>query len=261
MAEQKSLPLTETAEFKAAVAEAVAKAAPAIVAATVAEMSKSASNPLISGADDDMRKFFSTMALQIAEISDQGTNRKRVAPEILAQRAIARDRCHELLTKARREKLKPEYRVVAKIYINDRLIEPFWRPPGRGSVPRPQEIIWTGMPNEGMRPLNDVAIEIYNAYKESIGSTERITSIKGAHGGIVAPDNRPVWMTPGGLIVKGDPPPKAFVATPVDWEGNPVEVSNNDDPNAEFVQILGTIHAPAKRNQTLFPAEAGQGNR
>lgn len=259
MAEAPKLPLTETPEFKAAVKSAVVEAAPSIIAAALAEMGKT--KP-VAGVDASTQDFFAnmsqTIAMAVAEISDQGTSRKRVAPEILASREAAEKKCHELIRQAhlkvkearhsgnkdQESVWSPEYKVVSKVYFGERMIEPFRRNPDKSVVA--QEIIWFGVPNDALRPVNPVAVEIYEAFKDSVGSTGRLKSIRGAHGGIVAQDTRPVWMTPGGLVVKGDPPPKAFVAAPLAEDD--LGFKDNNDPNAPEVHVLGTIAAPAKRN-------------
>lgn len=215
-----------TPEFQKLVAEAVAK-----------ELAKA--NPMNLGVDEATKSFFSTMALSIAEISDQGTQRKRVAPEILARRAAAAERCEKLIAEAREQGLKPEYRVTSKIYFNERLIEPYRR---EDKKVVPQEIIWTGMPNEALRPLNKIAEDIYQAYRESIGSTEKLRSITGRHGGSTAIDNRPYSVTPNGLVVKGEISPKLVVGN------GETEALDNNDPNAPEVRVLGTVAPPAKRN-------------
>lgn len=238
--------MTESPEFLKAVQEQASIEAKKAVASAMAEMGKTGAGT-VGATDEATRNFFSLMALQIAEISDQGTNRKRVAPEILARRAEALERCENLIRKAYKDGLKPEYRVISKVYFNERLIEPYRRNPDKTVVP--QEIVWTGVPNDALRPINKVAEEIFQAYRESVGSTEKLRSLKGSHGGIVAPDNRPVWMTPGGLVVKGDAPPKAFVAPKLNF-GDELEVADNNDPNAPEVRILGTIAAPVKRSTT-----------
>lgn len=177
------------------------------------------------------------LALAIAEISDQGTNRKRVAPEILAARAKAHERAVALVLEARKNGEQPEYRLVSKVYLNEQLIEPFQ--PGPDRRPIPTVIVWTGMPNEAMRPLNEVAIAIYKEFKASIGSSERVNG-----------DTRPFSMTPGGLVVKtsnvahrrevGPLPPDPF--------DQDLTVKTAHDPTAPFVHVLGTIAPPAKQN-------------
>lgn len=246
---EKAAPVTETAEFKAAVAAAVAAALPDAVKSAVSQVQ---AEMLAAATAQDKRKggkaeaavpavadggdFVERLALAIAEISDQGTSRKRVAPEILHARAEAHKRAVARLMKAREDGEKPEYRLVSKVYLNERLIEPFM--PGPNKQPIPTEIIWLGMPNEAMRPINDVAKEIYAEFRASIGSTE---PIKGQ-------DNRPLWMTPGGVVIKGDARnQRREVAAAVAFDDD-LGIKNQNDPTAPFIAVLGTVHPPAKQN-------------
>ncbi len=56
-------------------------------------------------------------------------------------------------------------------------------------------------------------------------------------------------MTPGGVVVKGDPVrsrreiPEALLAADDD-----LRVATQNDPTAAFVQVLGTVAAPARQN-------------
>lgn len=211
-----------------------------------------------------IEKFAGAQALATAEIADQGTSRKRVAPEILARREAAAKRCRELVAEARRkssdahvagdqaekERWMPTYRVTSKVYFGERLIEPWRRLPGQGAGVVAQEIVWMGVPNDALSPINETAQEIYAAYRESVGSTEQLRSVKGPHGGIAEQDNRLFWMTPGGLVVKGDPPPKMFVGTSPEMNVRP---QDNNDPNAPEVFVLGTVAAPARQNTAHWP--------
>jgi hypothetical protein len=248
--------LMQTPELQKAVAEAAQKAA----AAAVAEALKGADK--FGNIDPSARDMFSQMALAIADMAHQGSGRVRpVAPEVMQKRAEAIARLnailgdvHRNLKKAREEGDKeaetqwsPEYRVLAKIYYNERIIDPYRQSDVRGSPPVPQDIIWTGPPSDALRPLNPVAELIYDTYRESIGSMPRLKAVSGPNGGQVAPDNRPYWMTPGGLVVKGDPPPRAFVAQPKAFE-NDLGVYDNNDPEAPFVHVLGTVAQPARKN-------------
>lgn len=186
----------------------------------------------------DMEAFasmFDRMAMAIAEISDQGTARKRVAPEVLAQRARARERMIKLILKARDEGAEPEYRLVAKTYLSERFIEPWM--PGPAKQPIPTEIVWKGEPNQAMRPLNEVARHIYAAFQESIGTQE----------GLKGMDNRPFYMTPGGVVVKGDPRPQRR-EIPDDLLADDLKLTNQKDPTAPFVHVLGTVASPARQN-------------
>lgn len=247
-ADGKIVPINETPEFKAAVAEAIAAATPSIAAeaakAAVAQMSSdllTRVKPQDAPGLTDSGGLFERLALAIAEVSDQGTQRKRVAPEILAARLKAQERAHDRILQARKDGEKPEYRLVSKVYLNEQLIEPFM--PGPDKRPIPTEIIWTGMPNDAMRPLNQVAREIYGEFRASIGSTE---PIKGA-------DNRPVSMTRNGLVIKGlGAAQRREVSAPAPFEDD-LGLKNQHDPTAPFIHVLGTVAPAARQNSADNP--------
>lgn len=242
--EDKAVPMIETPEFKAAVAAAVAAASPAIAKAVTAEvqtelLAKVKTSPVAGLTDQD--GFAERLALAIAEISDQGTSRKRVAPEILAARARAHARCVDLIIAARGSGSKPEYRLISKVYLNEQLIEPFM--PGPNKQPISTEIIWSGLPNDAMRPLNDVAKEIYREYRASVGST----------GPLQGTDNRAISMTPGGLVIKGlGAAQRREVAAPLPFEDD-LDIKGQNDPTAPFIHVLGTIAPAARQNATNQP--------
>lgn len=220
--------LMQLPEVQKALAEAAAKGA----ALAVGEISKQS-----GGVPADSMALFSGLAAAIAEMSMQGRpGPKPVSPEVARVRREAHEQCVKLVLKARKESLEPEYRLIGKVYFNERMIEPYRRLPDKRVVP--QEIVWTGLPNEAMVPVNDVAREIYSAYKESIGSVELIPTL----------DNRPVWVTQAGLTVKGDPPKRAFVAAPQEFDDKLGVKHDNNSPDAPYVRILGTIAQPAKQN-------------
>lgn len=238
----------DSPEFKKAVADAIAAALPdAIKNAVTASQTellaklKQPKEEAAAAAPSDGGDFVERLAMAIAEISDQGTSRKRVAPEILAARGKAHERAIARLMLARERGEKPEYRLVSKVYLNERLIEPYM--PGPNKQPIPTEIIWLGMPNEAMRPLNEAAREIYVEFRASIGSTE---PIKGS-------DNRPLWMTPGGVVIKGDArAQRREVAAPPAFEDD-LGIKNQNDPTAPFIHVLGTVHPPARQNVQQNP--------
>jgi hypothetical protein len=240
-ADKSKLAVTESPEFKKALADAVAAVLPAAVASAVAAVqtelvASAAKQPKGAAAATLGEDFASRLALAIAEISDQGTSRKRVAPEILAARAKAHERAVKRLSQARDEGEQPEYRLVSKVYLNEQFIEPYM--PGPNKQPLPTEIIWLGMPNDAMRPLNQSAREIYELFRASVGSAE---PIKGA-------DNRSVSMTRNGLVIKGlGAAQRREVAAPMPFEDG-LGVKNQNDPTAPFVHVLGTIAPPARQN-------------
>jgi len=222
-------PAAGSPEFQKAVNDAVQEA-----------LAKIASIGQPAGVPTDMKSLFSQMAMSMAEIADQGTNRKKVAPEILAQRAAAAKECEDLVLAARARDEKPEYRVRAPIYFNERWISPYRRMPDKSTQAR--EIVWTGIPNDALVPINDAAIAIYAAFRRSVGMPEKV---KGA-------DNRPYWVTAGGLTVKGDAPSRVFVAPPDPFTEELVAKGETPpadagplDPNAPTVPVLGTVHPQA----------------
>ena len=231
--------------IQAAAAQAAAEA--------VAQMKLAAPVPVASQGFDineSTKQMFSEMALAIADMANQGSGRvKPISPQVMQQRAEATKRMDTLIQEVhvrikrakddgdrdQEEVWTPTYRVVSKIYFNERLIEPFRRL--NDKTVEANEIQWTGEPNDALRPTNKIAEQIYEEFKASRGSS---VQIKGA-------DNRPIWVTKGGLVVKGDAPAKAYVAAPTDYKDN-LGVKDNNDPNAPFVNVLGTIAAPARRN-------------
>lgn len=224
-------------ELKAMIAEGAREAAKSAVTEVTTELMAKAAKD--GGASlPDFGAMFERMAMAIAEISDQGTSRKRVAPEILAARASAQARCIKLINEARAAGLDPEYKVIAKTYLSERFVEP-WQP-GPNKQPIQTEIIWKGMPNKAMRPINDVAKAIYAAFDESIGTQEHINGL----------DNRQHYMTPGGVVVKGDPKVSRREIPAEMLED--VKITNNSDPTAPFVQVLGTTRQGRAR-QNIAP--------
>ena len=245
----------ETDEFKAAVAAAVAPAVQAEMAKLAEKLNaaRQSAGTLPDGSDINVIR---TLAMAIAELNDQGSGRRRVAPEILAKRAAARDLMGELLMQARATKSKPEYKIIAQTQLIDpktgpRIIQPFKIGNDKRTVQT--EIYYYGVPNEAMRPLNDAAKGIYGAFMDAIGgNTDKIRD------GEFKADNRPIWVTQNGLVVKGE---ASGQRRTVSNFGDPIEDEigtepNSDDiieekplndPTREFVPVLGTVAAPARQ--------------
>lgn len=248
-----AVPMHERPEFKAAVAETAATVVKALLASGAMPAQAVEGAVATAGIDDNTKTLFREMAMSMAEISDQGTQRKRVSPDILAKREAAGVRMFEILSQvhtnleaARREgdqvaieAWTPQYRVIAKICFNERVVEPFKAGPDKQPVPN--DIFWNGPPSDSLKPLNAIAIKIFGEYKQWLGTAVDLGKTK------FAPDNRPVWITAGGLVVKGDPPNKRFVAATPEFE-NDLSEKANGDPTAPFVHVLGTVAAPARQN-------------
>jgi hypothetical protein len=235
--------ITASPEFQDAVRKAAADGiATALAAATAVKAT--------GVVTDDIKELFSELAVQMSNIADQGNHRTKVAPELLRQWEKARARMWDLIEAARSNgKAKPEYKLLAPVYLNERLIQPFVRDDKSGRA-RNVEITWTGAPNLAMLPLNPVAEEIFAAFKESIGSTAQLGRVTGPHGGVTRIDGRPYVLTPGGLSVKGEAErvPDTLSGAPFDDEVRVGRDHDNNDPNTEFVNILGTVAKPARRS-------------
>lgn len=224
------VPLVETPEFKAALQEAVAQIVPDLLAQLSAARGAPASGDAA---------FADQIAMAIAQLTDQGTGRKRVAPEIIAQRARARERMTKLIVEARANGLVPTYQLRNKVYLDEVLVDPVYVDPATKSV-TPVQIDWPGVPSEAMAPVNDVARSIHGAFMESIGSVE--TGI---------PEDR-LGVTAGGLVVKnGAVQPRRELGSldgqpPSGGEGLRLRHKELAPAQHKTINVLGTVAAPAR---------------
>src|SRR6185437_16296658 len=111
--------------------------------------------------------FANSLALAIAKIGSQKSGEQYVDPEVLAKRAEARERMVRLIIEARERGDKPTYTVRAKIHFDEVLVEPKWI--GSYHNARDTEIVWPGVPNLALKPLDEVSTAIFDAFNESIG--------------------------------------------------------------------------------------------
>lgn len=240
----------DSPEFAKAV-EAAAAAAVAKMLANVPGGLQATEQMAVPGVGGDAQQFFRQMALAIAEISDQGTNRKRVAPEILAARAAAWSRMIEAIeanraavddAKASGDKrlareLTPKWRATGKLYLSERLVDPFTFDAGTKKS-HPTEFRWMGAPNELMTPLNAAAKAVFGPYRESLG-------------GVIGASPRPTWVSASGLVIEGRAPARREVHAeePEDelFVGDLDDLGNNN-PNKPLINVYGTVAQPARRN-------------
>lgn len=208
------------------------------------------------------RGMMQELALAISELTTQGTGKVRVAPEVLMKREQARERMTKLIITARAEKKVPTYQLRNKVLLNDRLIEPMWS--GSDHIARPTEIDFWGVPNDAMVPVNDIAKEIFAAFKDSVGS---VHGVKGVENGLPKEDD--LGITRGGLVVRNTAINSGIRKATPDrpaWEGpmpayedeapqttgdpshEPLRV-HNDTAKGKFsaVNVLGTIQPPAQQ--------------
>jgi hypothetical protein len=164
--------LMERPEVKAAIAAAASAAAGAAVAAMLAKLADERGEPAaqIPNPSGD-RAFVESLALSINELIDQGRPgaKRTVAPAVLAMRLRARERMVELLLNARARGIVPEYHLTAAVYLSETWIKPTWV--ANDHVERSRRVKWPGVPNQAMRPENEMAREVYRLFCESIGAS------------------------------------------------------------------------------------------
>jgi hypothetical protein len=181
---QTVVPITETDEFKSAVAKAAADALSELLPSL--KEARRSQGTTDEGSDPTWMR---ALAMEISQLTDQGTGRRRVAPEVLRARQEARARMTQLIIDARAAKKLATYRVKAKTLLADRVVEPFWIASDHSA--QPTIIDWDGIPNEAMVPENKTASAIFDAFMDSIGSSAK-----------VVPEDA-LAITPGGLVVHG----------------------------------------------------------
>lgn len=113
-----------------------------------------------------------SMAMALAGLVSQNSGKVYVDPAVLKQRKAARERMLDLIKKAAKDGRKAEYVVRAKTLLANRVVEPKWIDTDHQH--KDTEIVWPGIPNEAMAPINDTAREIFAAFKESLGSVEKV---------------------------------------------------------------------------------------
>ena len=228
----------ETPEFQAAVAAAASKAVEDILA----KIEAAAAANRVSAPQQDNVGLAEALAMSIAEISDQGTNRKRVAPEVLQQRAKSRDTMMELLIEARATGRVPIYHLRNKVYLDEMLVDPVYMSSDKRQMPT--EIHWPGVPSEAMIPVNDIAKEVHAYFVSSIGSLDPKHQIK----------SEPLFTTAGGLVVQGRPTATRAARGTIVGDGLPGGVEGGEGLTVghrgapghfSAVNVLGTVARPA----------------
>lgn len=260
-AAEQTAAMTDSPQFKDAVASAVAAA----VGPLMEKLSSARDRAGTTGESTGDRTFAEELAMAISQLTDQGTGRSRVAPEIISQRTKAREEMFNLIIAARAENKVATYRLKNKVAINERLIEPVWV----DAMHRAQatEIDYLGAPNEAMEPVNETAREIFTAFKLSIGSVVAGKGRDGhalpvmerlgvTHNGLVVRNSAVTHAaqraTPAGMgEVKLDGPMPAYEEAPQvngDPRYEPLRVNHeNQQGRYKDVNILGTVAQPARQ--------------
>ena len=225
---------TKSAEFQEAVKLAAEEAA------------KKAFETLSAGSEKttpELQKLFETMALSIAAISDQGTERVRVPPDVLVKRQAARELMFDLVDELQASGETALYTLTNKVYLDEVLVEPIWV--DRQRQQRATEIEWNGIPNGAMIPMNERAKVIFKAFTDSIGATAEVVQFK------------PLRVTSGGLVIRGETGNSIVEGVLPDHPGRApgshgvgLKVSGEAAVSGALGQpqhVLGTLHEPARK--------------
>ena len=240
--------VTDTPEFKEAVAKGAAEAVAAALGGLQGKFQAAGGEPSAPNTD-----WMQQLAITLAEIGNQGTGRKTVAPHILKQRADARERMIDLIVAAKAARQPATYRLRNKVLLNNRLIEPFWI--ASDHTTKQTEIDWAGIPNDAMIPVNDTAKAIHQAFLDSIGTVEK-----------VVPEER-LGVTPNGLVVRNsavtqtvmkrtdahasvDQPAAEAPHVGAGDEGDEALTIHHANQPGRYkeVRVLGTIQEPARQS-------------
>jgi hypothetical protein len=221
-------------ELPAAAKELVAR----MVAEQVAEQLKAISANMASQDKGDAgdRRFADMLAMAIAQLTDQGVGRKRVAPEVLVFREESHRRMLLLLQEARAKGEEVLYSLCNRVYIDEQLVEP--RFIGADKREQATKIVWDGVPNLALVPENETAREIFSAFKDSIGNSAKIAGITGV-------DEQDLHVTPGGLVVVGATPPSRRPGGGDKASGGLRVIGSDVGSKVSHVHILGTVAQPA----------------
>lgn len=148
-------------DIQAAVQDAVSKA----IAEAMYEIGlKSASNT-----GDKTTDVLQILTHQLTKMEHSQSGRQYVDPILLQKREDSYIRMEELISKARKNKTPPMYRVVGDMFFGDAYI----RANTLGDDGKPKEtfIRWSQAPNNCMLPADEVAREIFDAFKDAVGIT------------------------------------------------------------------------------------------
>ena len=240
------VPITETPEFKFAVAEAARVAAAEATAAAIAHFA--ASQPTASdGATPSMdaQDLLRGLALAIAEMSHQGDKRdKPVDPKVLAERRAGQERMEamfvEIASLPKNHPSVPRYKCRSRCVLHDRVIEPYKRDDATKKAV-PVEFPWRLEPNDAMVPVNEMAERVYAEFRASRGNKH------GKDGYAKNEVRRAIWITDKGRIIEGAPPVRREIKAE-NGEIDDFEIADDPfDPNASHVRVLGTSHPPARQ--------------
>lgn len=226
----------------------------------------SGSEPIQVGGDVDgagLKDLFRQMAMSIAEVGDQGSGRRRVPPAVMAAREAAKERMTVSITKfleivraaqdrgdRRTVELNyPHYQVTGKMYLGDTMLEPYTVDPVT-KLPKSVDIRWLGAPNPNLSPINAPAEEIFRHFCDWVGLSHE------------GRQEKPVWISAGGLVIASDNVPAHRLAMPEGGGGPTMKPEfgdalmgqhekrslNASDITKPRINVLGTLAAAATQS-------------
>lgn len=225
-------------EIQSAIASAVAEATARIIADIETKRAAMGTSAASSGQSDS--SLARTLAVELANLADQGSHRKRIDPAILESRREARDRMTGFIIDARAANEIPEYELKRAVYLDEILVAPTYV--GNDRRQRRTRIEWPGIPNEAMLPKNVVAERIFAAFMDSIGGLSPFVNKKSE-----IEVEREAVRKGGGLNVMHKP--ALYEAPPVGKpRGGEMRILGRSQPG-EIVEtnVLGTLAAPARQ--------------
>lgn len=254
-AAERAAAMTSSPEFQQAVSAQVAAAMEGL-------LSKMGDARTVAGTapQGDDRSLMRELALSLAELTNQGSGKVKVSPEVLQKREAAREKMVGLIIEARAEKKVPTYHLVNKIFMNNRIIEPYWVHPSTKAVENTELDFW-GIPNDAMVPVNDTAKAIFAAYRDSLGTVHGVTGV--ANG---LPNADAFGVTAGGLVIRNsaindvarkrapelptvDGPMESAYESDADTHDFQPMTLKQDGQKGQYkdINVLGTIAAPARQ--------------
>lgn len=224
-----------------AIEQAVAQTAETIMA-RLAAANEERGEPVPVAPPPENVSFARALATEIAQLADQGTGKKRVSAEVLEKRVAARIRMEDIVARNRKDNVRPQWELVAGTFLEERWVSPVWIDASHRQ--QPTKIRWRGIPNGSMRPVDDLAREVWAAFCESIGqSTGGPASVRAkvtAMGNVI--ESSPI---PAGADELGDLDlDEGLIRQPAPQRMSDLEISGRGGKASE-IAILGTVARPA----------------
>lgn len=168
-AEAKVRSINEEAEKR------VAAMLPGLMAGLLGELTKAraeagpAAAPVTADSATRDRSLLEGLAHAMSKAADPSNKRRILAPEIVQERALAREEMKRSILQFHAKGEVPIYRVLRATFLNETLIYPQFQNPVTKAMDD-QEIDWPGVPNQAMEPANEPAKVVHAHYLRSIGA-------------------------------------------------------------------------------------------